>query len=496
MSQYDKYEKYEVVIGLEIHAQLNTKSKAFCGDSTVFGAQPNTHISPISLAHPGTLPRMNKEHIKKAAKLGLATNCTIQQVNYFDRKNYFYPDLPKGYQTTQDNQPICINGYVPVRMTDSIKSVRLNRIHMEEDAGKSVHDLHPTYSLIDLNRAGVPLLEIVSEPDLRSAEEAGNFVATIRRLVRYLDVCDGNMEEGSLRCDCNVSVRLKGKTTLGTRCEIKNVNSISNVKTAIAYEANRQIDLLEAGEPIVQQTRTFHAETGTTSALRSKENAHDYRYFPEPDLAPIVISDEQIAAWQSEMPALPEALFQQFTEQYQLSTYDTNLLIDDREMALYYLEIIKYTKNHKAAANWLINSIRSYLNDAGLSITEFTVLPEQIANLIQLIDDEKIGNLAAKQQVFPTLIQHPQKSPLEIAQMLNVIQEEDNSLIEDLVQQIIVKYPEQVEEYRSTPDNKKGSKRKKGLLSLFVGELMKESRGKANPKIVTPILMKALETLN
>lgn len=487
-----KYDKYEVVIGLEVHAQLNTKSKAFCGDSTTFGANPNTHVSPISLAHPGTLPRMNKEQIKKAVKLGLATGCSINQTNYFDRKNYFYPDLTKGYQTTQDNQPICIEGMVDVRIKDSIKSIRLNRIHMEEDAGKSVHDLHPNYSMIDLNRAGVPLLEIVSEPDLRSAEEAGNFVATIRRLVRYLDVCDGNMEEGSLRCDCNISVRLKGETEYGTRCEIKNVNSISNVKTSINYEAKRQIDLIEIGEEIIQQTRTFDADTGTTAALRSKENAHDYRYFPEPDLAPIVISEEQLTDWKSEMPELPEELYQKFINEYKLSVYDTNILIDDRALALYFIELTKFTKNHKAAANWLTNSIRSHLNDENLNIDEFPIVPKQIAALIQLIDDEKLGNLAAKKKVFPAMILSPKKSPLEIAKLLNVIQEGDNSLIENLVQQVLAEYPEKVEEYRNCPNNKKGQKRKKGLTSLFIGELMKKSRGKANPKVAMPILMKAL----
>lgn len=490
----DKYDKYEVVIGLEIHAQLNTKSKAFCGDSTTFGANPNTHISPISLAHPGTLPRMNKEHIKKAVKLGLGTNCTINQVNYFDRKNYFYPDLPKGYQTTQDNQPICINGIVPVRMENSVKKVRLNRIHMEEDAGKSIHDLHPNYTMIDLNRAGVPLLEIVSEPDLRSAEEAGNFVATIRRLVRYLDVCDGNMEEGSLRCDCNVSIRLKGETEYGTRCEIKNVNSISNVKAAIDYEANRQIELVEAGEEVVQQTRTFDANTGKTAALRSKEDAHDYRYFPEPDLPPIVISDEQLTTWKSEMPALPEELYQKFITEYKLSVYDTNILIDERELALYFIELTKHTQNYKAAANWLINSIRSHLNDASLSISDFPIEPKQIAALIKLIDDEKIGNLAAKQKVFPAMISNPNLSPLVLAQQLNVIQEDDNSFIENLVKQVLAEYPEKVEEYKNTPNNKKGQKRKKGLTSLFIGELMKKSRGKASPKAAMPILMKILNT--
>ncbi len=485
--------KYETVIGLEIHAQLSTETKAFCADSAAFGGEPNTHISPISLAHPGTLPKSNWKKIEYAIKLGLATDCHINQVCYFDRKNYFYPDLPKGYQTTQDNRPICVNGLVEVKMKNTTTSIRLNRIHIEEDAGKSIHDLSDSYSMIDLNRAGVPLLEIVSEPDLRSAEEAGVFVATIRQLVRYLGVCDGNMEEGSLRCDCNVSVRPIGTKEYGTRCEIKNVNSISNVRTAIAYEAKRQIKVLENGGTITQSTLAFDAVKGTTRPIRSKENAHDYRYFPEPDLPPIHVSNEKLAAIKADLPALPKELYQLFTTKYELSDYDATIIIDEKEDANYFLKLTEYTQNYKSAANWLINSIRSYLNENNTAITDFPVSPKNIAELIALIDSNKIGNLSAKQSIFPILIESPNRSPLEIAKSLNLIQEGNSDFITEMVQSVLEKYPEQVAEYKSLPNNTKGKKRKKGLTSLFIGEVMKQSKGRANPKMATSVLMKMLK---
>lgn len=486
------YDKYEVVIGLEVHAQMSTKTKAFCGDDAAFGGLPNTHISPISLAHPGTLPKMNEAHLKSAVKLGIATNCHINTINYFDRKNYFYPDLPKGYQITQDNQPVCVSGSVNIRLENSTKSIRLNRIHMEEDAGKSIHDLHPKYTMIDLNRAGVPLLEIVSEPDLRSPEEASIFVATIRQLVRYLGVCDGNMEEGSLRCDCNVSVRLHGETAYGTRTEVKNVNSISNVKTAIAFEIKRQIDLIEAGESVVQQTRTFDAATGKTAALRTKEDAHDYRYFPEPDLPPIIITEAKIADWQAEIEVLPEMLFQQFTTKFELSEYDTIILTEEKEMALYFLELIKSVPNYKIAANWMINTVRSFLNDNSISISDFVLTPQKMAELIKLVETDKVGFLAAKQTLFPALIENPKAEVLALAKTLNIIQNDDDAFLETLVSDVLSKYPAEVAEYKACPKNKKGEKRKKGLSSLFIGEIMKQSKGKANVKVAMPILMKLL----
>ena len=329
-------EKYEAVIGLEVHAQLLTKSKLFCGDSTTFGHTPNTNISPVSLAHPGTLPVMNKKAIDYAISLGLAFHCDITRNNYFARKNYFYPDLPKGYQVSQHTTPICKNGYVSINVAGIQRNILLNRIHLEEDAGKSIHDADENYTCIDLNRAGVPLLEIVSEPDMHTAEEAFAYVTEIRKIVRYLQICDGNMEEGSLRCDANISVRLAGEKKLGTKVEVKNLNSIRNVKRAIEFEINRLITIVEAGEAVSQQTRSFDASTGTTFSLRTKEEANDYRYFPEPDLAPFFISEEKIEGLKLSLPPLPAALEQKFTEQYFLPAADAKVLCDDRETAAFF----------------------------------------------------------------------------------------------------------------------------------------------------------------
>jgi len=486
--------KYETVIGLEIHAQLSTNTKAFCSDDATYGGEPNTHVSAISLAHPGTLPKANWKQMEYAIKLGLATECKINQYTYFDRKNYFYADLPKGYQTTQDNQPICLGGMVQIKMGETTKNIRLNRIHAEEDAGKSIHDLSDIYSMIDLNRAGVPLLEIVSEPDLRSPEEAGVFVATIRRLVRYLEICDGNMEEGSLRCDCNVSVRLVGASEYGTRCEIKNVNSISNVREAIAHEAKRQIEVIENGGTITQETLAFDVDTGATRRIRSKENAHDYRYFPEPDLPPIRISDEQLETIKSTLPALPHQLYERLTTEFGLSDYDASIIVDEKAFANYYLALVEHTKNYKAASNWLTNSIRSYLNENSLSISDFSVLPQSIAELIKLIDTEKVGNLAAKQRIFPALVKNPNQSPLAIAESMQLIQEDNSDLINDIIKKVLDKYPERVTEFKTLPKNKKGKKRQKGLTSLFIGDVMKETKGRANPKMVMDMLFKMLNS--
>ncbi|HJY22704.1 MAG TPA: Asp-tRNA(Asn)/Glu-tRNA(Gln) amidotransferase subunit GatB, partial [Hanamia sp.] len=324
------FEKYEPVIGLEVHTQLLTKSKLFCGDSTVFGNSPNTNVSAISLAHPGTLPVMNEKAVELAIKLGIAFNCDITRNNYFARKNYFYPDLPKGYQITQHTTPICKNGTVTIHVDGKERNILLNRIHLEEDAGKSIHDADENYTCIDLNRAGVPLLEIVSEPDIYSAEEAFAYVTEIRKMVRYLGVCDGNMEEGSMRCDANISVRLKGEKKLGTKVEVKNLNSIRNVKRAIDFEISRLIHLLENGEEVIQQTRSFDATNGTTFSLRTKEEANDYRYFPEPDLAPFIVTEKKITAVKSSMPELPAVLEKRFIEQYALSPESVKVICDDR----------------------------------------------------------------------------------------------------------------------------------------------------------------------
>ena len=473
------YDKYETVIGLEVHVQLGTKSKAFCSDSATFGATPNSQISAISLAHPGTLPRMNKTQIEYAVRLGLALNCRINPRNHFDRKNYFYADLPKGFQTTQDSQPICIGGEVYFQVNGEAKSIRLHHIHMEEDAGKSIHDMSPKSSYIDLNRAGVPLLEIVSEPDLRSSDEVAAFMTTLRQLVRYIEVSDGNMEEGSLRCDCNISVRLRGETKLGNRCEIKNMNSMRYAKRAIEYETKRQIDLIESGGKVAQQTLNFDPVTGITAPLRDKEDAHDYRYFPEPDLLPIVLSEAYIANIAAQMPPLPNQLYQQFVTEFGLSAKDAYILTEEKTTALFYIDLVAETSNHKAAANLVINCIRPYLSEKQADLAHFDLSPKQLAAFIALIDSGKVSSAIAYQRLFPALVASPNIAPETLAEQLNLIQSSDSDFIVTLAKEVLAAFPDKVAEY------KKG---KKGLIAFFMGEVMKRSKGKAEPKTATSIL--------
>ena len=479
------YDKYETVIGLEIHAQLQTKTKAYSSDRNEYGATPNTNVSVVTLGHPGTLPLYNKEAIKFAVKMGIACESGITQDMIFARKNYFYPDLPKGYQITQDETPICTGGYVQI--TDASgkpKKVTLTRIHLEEDAGKSIHDLDPFNTLIDLNRAGTPLIEIVSEPEIKSSQEAYDYVTEIRKLVRYLDICDGNMEEGSLRCDANVSVMLKGANKFGNRTEVKNMNSMRNVQKAIDYEVKRQIDLLEQGETIATETRSFNAADGSTISMRSKEGANDYRFFPEPDLQPLRVTEEYVNKVREIMPPLPNQLIKKYTEKLGLSEYDAHVLTENKGIALYFEEVIKTQKNYKSASNWVTVNIKSYLNEKAIEIDELGVKPATISELIDLIDDNKISNSVASQKVFPLLIKSPDKSPLSIAQQHNWIQESNEEAMLELVNKAIAKFPAKVEEYNNG---------KKGLLGLFMGEVMKQSQGKADPKIANQLLMKQLE---
>lgn len=476
---------YEAVIGLEIHIQLLTNSKAYCGDSAEYGGAPNTQVSPVTLAHPGTLPKHNRMAIEKAITLGLALNCDITRYNQYDRKNYFYADLPKGYQITQDKTPICRNGFVKIKLSNGEeKKINLTRIHMEEDSGKSMHDQDLYDTLVDYNRAGVALVEMVSEPELRSGEEAYQFVSEIRKLVRYLGICDGNMEEGSMRCDANISIRPVGSTTFGTKVEIKNMNSISNVKRAIESEVARQIEMTEKGEGFTSETRGFNSLKGTTFSMRSKEAANDYRYFPEPDLPPFVVTDELLKTIHSKMPALPEQLYNQLKNDFKLSDYDAITITDDKDLAFYYLGITEHTKNYKAAANLTLGAIKSHLNETATEITDFKLAPKAIADLIQLIDDGKLSNSTAVQMVFPEMLKQPDTAPLTIAEKLNVIQTNDGDLINALIAEVLGKYPDKVEEYKSG---------KKGLLGLFVGEVMKASKGKADPKAVNAAMMKALD---
>lgn len=478
------YDKYEAVIGLEVHIQLNTKSKAFCSDSATYGGDSNEHTSPISLAHPGTLPRINKEQVKSAVKLGLALDCNINRMNFFDRKNYFYADLPKGYQITQDNQPICVGGQVKIDTKNGQKVIRLHHIHMEEDAGKSIHDLNEVFTLVDLNRAGVPLLEIVSEPDLRSADEVASFVNELRKLVRYIDISDGNMEEGSMRFDCNVSIRPKGQAEYNNRCEVKNVNSIRNAKMAINFEIKRQIEATEKGKIIVQETRGLNVDKGITYSLRSKENAPDYRYFPEPDLAPIVLSESYIESIKEELPTLPNVLKKELIEKYQLSSYNASILTEERGIANYYLELIQYTNNYKSAANWLINSVKSYLNDNNFTFNDLELSPKSIADLIALIDEGKVNRLTAKQQLLPKLLKNPTKSPLTLAKELNLIQDSEDNFVEELLDAAIAQHPDKFAAL------KKG---KKKFMGLFVGAVMKKAKGKANPKLINQLINQKLK---
>lgn len=477
------YSAYEIVVGLEIHAQLLTQSKLFCGDSIAFGAEPNTHVSPITLGHPGTLPKMNRKAIEYAIKMGLACNCTIQQYNYFARKNYFYPDLPKGYQVSQHTTPICTGGLVKIKTDSGEKQVRLNRIHLEEDAGKSLHDIDPDNTCVDYNRAGTPLIEIVSEPDLRSGDEVFAYVTEVRKLVRYLEICDGNMEEGSLRCDANISVRKKGDTKLGTRVEVKNLNSIRNVKRAVDAEAKRLIDMLENGKTIVQQTRSFDANTGTTFAIRDKEDADDYRYFAEPDLTPFQLQDEFIDRIRKNLPALAEQRMQQYISSYQLSEYDSAVLTEEKVFADYFEEIIRHTNNYKAAANWMLGPVKTWMNEEAKEIDSFPLQPVKIAELIGLVDNGKVSFSVAAGKLFQHLLKEPLANPGKLAGQLNLLQESDASAIEPIVDKVLEKLADKVAEY------KKG---KKGLLALFVGEVMKQSKGKADPKLTNQLLLEKL----
>ncbi len=485
--------KYEIVVGLEVHARLLTRSKLFCGDGSVFGNEPNTNISPITLAHPGTLPKMNKDAIGFAVKLGLACHCEIEKQNYFARKNYFYPDLPKGYQVSQHTTPICKGGFVTIKATAGEKNIRLNRIHMEEDAGKSLHDQYDTETALDFNRAGVPLLEIVTEPDIRSGDEAYAYLTELRKLVRYLDICDGNMEEGSLRCDANVSVRKMGEEKLGTKVEVKNLNSIRNVKAAIEFEADRLITLLENGKTIQQQTRSFDAASGTTFAIRDKEDAEDYRYFPEPDLTPFDLTDDFIQSIRNAIPVLQPERIKKFVSIYQLNEYDATNLTEEKNFADYFEELIRSNNANgtsveikpKSAANWMLGPVKTWLNDVNRTIDEFPVPPVKLVELINLVEQNRLSFSAASSKIFPLLTKEPMIDPLREAGKLNLILDSNSDYIMPIADAVLLQFEDKVKEYR---------KGKKGLLALFVGEVIKRSKGKADPKIVNEILNQKLNS--
>ena len=466
-----------------MHAQLLTKSKLFCGDSTAFGAEPNTQVSPISLAHPGTLPKLNSKAVELAVKLGLALNCEIEQHNYFARKNYFYPDLPKGYQVSQHTAPVCKGGYLFVSISDGLKKIYLNRIHLEEDAGKSIHDLDENYTCIDLNRAGVPLLEIVSEPCMHSADEAFAFLTELRKIVRWLDVCDGNMEEGSMRCDANISIRSAGDTTLGKRVEVKNLNSIRNVKKAIEIERDRLISLAERNETIFQETRSFDADKNTTFSLRRKEDEDDYRYFPEPDLPPFFISENYINDISAKQPLLPDQLKSKYITGFSLPEYDAALICNDKEDAYFFASLSKYTEYYKAAANWLLGPLKFYCNENNITLNSFPLPYPVIADLISITENGQVNFSNASTKILQSLIANPGKTPLQVAAGLNLLQESDDNAVNNWITDVIAAMPDRIKEYKAG---------KKGLIGLFAGEVKKLSKGKADMQLVNKLLLEKL----
>ncbi len=481
------YSEYESVIGLEVHARLLTKSKLFCSDANSYGGEPNAHTSPITLAHPGTLPYLNEKAIAQAMMLGLACESAIAPNMYFERKNYFYPDLPKGYQLSQLKTPICSGGFVEIEVTGesraAAKKIALNRIHIEEDAGKSIHDIDTQFSLIDLNRAGTPLLEIVTEPVIHSADEAFHFFLELRRLVRYLEICDGNMEEGSMRCDANISVRKKGEKKLGTKVEVKNLNSVRFLKKAIETEIIRQVDEIESGNPITQHTRSFDAEKGTTFAMRYKEEADDYRYFPEPDLPPVLISGNLLQRVKDNMPELPGMLRKRFIEEYKLPPNDAAALIEERELAAYFEDLTGKTGDARAAANWTLGTVKSYLNEHASAVKSFPVKAESLAELVRMVKEGMVSHSAAATKIFDAMTQNPGESPQSVAGRLNLIQQSDIGLVNQYIEKAIAENPDKVKAYKNG---------KKGLIGFFMGEVMKLSKGSLDPSVANKLLSEAL----
>lgn len=474
---------YEPVIGLEVHCQLLTESKAFTPVSTEFGAAPNTQISPLCLGHPGTLPVVNENLIRFTIRMGMATHCEIAGKSIFARKNYFYPDLPKGYQISQYETPICYGGYIDITLEDGTeKRIGITRIHMEEDAGKSIHDQDPYHTLVDLNRAGVPLIEIVSEPDIRSSEEAYAYLTKIKQIVQYLEICDGNMEEGSLRCDANVSIRPRGQTEFGTRAELKNMNSFRNVERAIEYEIERQARVLSNGGTVIQETRLWDSNKMESRQMRSKEEAHDYRYFPEPDIPPILVSESLLKEIKSELPEMPDVRRERFETELGLPDFDAHVLTESRYMADYFEAVLSHIKNPKAVANLVITEVRRVLNDLSIDIRKFLISPERLAGLIALKEEDKISS-SAMQSIFNAMLEQD-KSAEDIAHEMNLIQVSDTGFIEPLVVEVLTAYPDKVAEFRNG---------KEGLSGFFIGQVMRKSNGKANPKLVRD---KVLEKLN
>lgn len=477
--------KYETVVGLEVHTELKTKSKIFCGCTTEFGGDQNTHVCPVCLGLPGVLPVLNKKVVEYAIRVGLALNCEILHFNKFDRKNYYYPDLPKNWQTSQYDLPICLNGHLDIEVNGETRRIRITRIHMEEDAGKLVHSgstiSTSDSSNVDYNRTGVPLLEIVSEPDLRSGEEARAYVEKLRSIIKYLDVSDVRMEEGSLRCDANISVRLMGEEKLGTKTEIKNMNSLTALQKGIEYEAVRQAETIEDGGEIVQETRTWDDSKGITLSMRKKEKENDYRYFPEPDLVPIVITDEQIEAARKELPELPDAKQARFQSEYGLSHEDSRILTAARETADYLDATVKAGADAKTAANWMLGDLAKLVNDANMTFADANIKPEQLAGMIALIDKGTISGKIAKKVIVS--MWETGKDAATIVEEQGLVQITDTGAIEEIVKQVIADNPKSVEDFKSG----KGK-----AIGFLVGQVMKQSKGRANPGVVNELLQKHL----
>jgi len=477
--------KYEAVIGLEVHAQMLTDSKIFCGCSTKFGSEPNTQTCPICIGMPGVLPVLNKKAIEFAAKTGLATDCKISSYSRFARKNYFYPDLPKGYQISQYELPICEHGFIEIVVDSEIKRIGITRIHMEEDAGKNIHESASggagNHSFVDLNRAGVPLMEIVSEPDIRSPKEAAEYMKKLRAILRYLGVCDGNMEQGSLRCDANVSIRPVGQKEYGTRAEVKNINSFKFVEKALEYEIKRQIKVLEEGGKIIQETRLWDSNKGITESMRGKEEAHDYRYFPEPDLVPITVEQKWIDEIKASLPELPDAKSKRFASEYGLPEDDADLLTSEKALAEWFEEAVKAGGHPKAAANWMMGELMRLLNEENKFIEECRLKPKQLVGMLKLMDKGTISGKIAK-VVFEEMYKTG-KDAESIVKEKGLVQISDEGAIEKAVDEVIAKNPKEVERFKAGDEK---------LLGFFVGQIMKFTKGKANPRIVNEMVKKRL----
>lgn len=476
------YGKYEAVIGLEVHAQMATETKIFCGCSTKFGSEPNTQTCPVCIGMPGVLPVLNKKALEFAIKTGIAMNCRISRNSRFARKHYFYPDLPKAYQISQYELPICEGGFVEIIVDGAIKKIGVTRIHMEEDAGKNIHEGGSgSYSFVDLNRTGVPLMEIVSEPDIRTPAEAVAYMKKLRAILRYLGVCDGNMEQGSLRCDANVSVRPVGQKEFGTRAELKNINSFKFVEKAIEYEIKRQISVIEDGGRVLQETRLWDASTNTTQSMRSKEEAHDYRYFPDPDLVPIVASDDWVGDIKSSLPELPDEKRKRFIAEYSIPEYDAELLTSDKFLAEWYEAAVKAGSQPKAVSNWIMVELMRLLNEEGKDIESCPLVPGQLAGMLKLIDNGTISGKIAK-TVFEEMYRTGKDADI-IVKEKGLVQISDEGAIEKAVDEVLLKHPAEVGRFKGGDEK---------LLGFFVGQAMKLTRGKANPQMLNDILKRKL----